>query len=217
MSPESQKNNTVLILIAIIGVVGTITASIIAAVSNYNVEKLRQETELTQVALASIPSQSEGDQTSITGVSILVPSATLSQNIETMNYGMRMGMVVTVLSKQGLDSNNAIITTVHTRENAIAFCRDYASSAQEQCIEDELAQQLNSQISANCETGTFTNFHGEVYEFQGLNNDGDASDAKYVIFNVASGEIADGSFASGYFVNLDIFRTLCPGRFPNDY
>src|SRR5690349_16633775 len=142
MSPTSQKNNTVPILIAIIGVVGTIAASIIAAVSNYNVEKLRQETELTRVALPSIPSQSGENQTSITSVSALTPSATFLPNIETMYYGTRAGMVVTVLSKQGLDSNNAIITTAHTRENAIAFCRDYASSAQEQCIEDELAEPL---------------------------------------------------------------------------
>jgi hypothetical protein len=217
MSPESQKNNTAIILIAIIGVFGTIAAALITAVSNYNVEKLRQETELTRAALAPLPPQSEENQTSITGISVLTPYATLFPNVETMYYGTRMGMVVTVLSKQGIDSNNAIITTVHTRENAIAFCRDYASSAQEQCIVDELAQELKNQVSANCESGTFTNFRGGVYEFQGLNENGDAVDPKYVIFNVASGEVADGSFASGYFVNLDIFRALCPSRFSNDY
>jgi len=53
MSQESPKNNTVLIVIAIIGVLGTIIGAVITVIGNYNVEKLRQETELTRVALAS--------------------------------------------------------------------------------------------------------------------------------------------------------------------
>jgi hypothetical protein len=147
----------------------------------------------------------------------LYPTDVTSRHPETIQYGTRMGMVVAVVSKKGLDTDNAIITTKHTRENAIAFCRDYAFSAREQCIEDELSTKLNSQISANCETGTFTNFYGEVREFRGLSSNGDASATKYIIADPASGEIADGSFASGYHVNLDIFRALCPGRFPSDY
>jgi hypothetical protein len=53
MTQESQKSNTVLIIIAIIGVVGTIVAATIGAIGNYNTEKLRQEAELTRIALAS--------------------------------------------------------------------------------------------------------------------------------------------------------------------
>jgi hypothetical protein len=52
MSQESPKNNTTLIVIAIIGVLGTIIGAIITVIGNYNVEKLHQETELTRVALA---------------------------------------------------------------------------------------------------------------------------------------------------------------------
>ncbi|MCI5143091.1 MAG: hypothetical protein D3909_15455 [Candidatus Electrothrix sp. ATG1] len=135
---------------------------------------------------------------------------------EIIQYGTRMGMVVSVRSKQGLNSENAIIRTEHTRENAIAFCRDYALNAREKCIEEELATKLNSEISANCISGTFTNFFGQVWEFRSV-NDSNGALTKYVIANPATGEIADGSFASGYHVNLDIFRVLCPGRFPSDY
>jgi hypothetical protein len=51
MTQEPQKNNTALIVIAIIGVVGTIVASAIGAIGNYNTEKMRQEVELTRIAL----------------------------------------------------------------------------------------------------------------------------------------------------------------------
>jgi hypothetical protein len=53
MTQEPHKNNIVLILIAIIGVVGTVIAATITVIGNYNVEKMRQETELTRIALLS--------------------------------------------------------------------------------------------------------------------------------------------------------------------
>jgi hypothetical protein len=53
MTQEPQKSNTFLIVIAIVGVVGTVVASAIGAIGNYNTEKLRQEAEFTRIALAS--------------------------------------------------------------------------------------------------------------------------------------------------------------------
>jgi hypothetical protein len=57
---RSYKNNTVLI-VAIIGVIGTIVATTIGVignyVGNYNIEKLRQESELTRIALVAIATQ----------------------------------------------------------------------------------------------------------------------------------------------------------------
>jgi hypothetical protein len=46
--------------------------------------------------------------------------------------------------------------------------------------------------------------------------EGDASFAKYAIKNVATGEFADGSSASGYPVNMELFRALCPSKAPHD-
>jgi ABC-type lipoprotein release transport system permease subunit len=54
MTQESPKSNIVLIIIAIIGVVGTITASVIGGISNYNIERLRQQSELTNCSFAKI-------------------------------------------------------------------------------------------------------------------------------------------------------------------
>jgi hypothetical protein len=55
MTQESHKTNSVLILIAIIGVISTAIGATITVVGNYNVEKLRQEAELTRIALVSNP------------------------------------------------------------------------------------------------------------------------------------------------------------------
>ena len=62
MTQEPHKSNIVLIIIAIIGVVGTIIGATITVIGNYNVEKLRQETELTRIALVSIATQGGATQ-----------------------------------------------------------------------------------------------------------------------------------------------------------
>jgi hypothetical protein len=62
MTQEPQKSNAVLILIAIIGVVGTIVATAIGVIGNYNIEKLRQDAELTRIALVSIATQGGATQ-----------------------------------------------------------------------------------------------------------------------------------------------------------
>ena len=65
MTQEPQKSNVVLIVIAIIGVVGTIVATTIGVIGNYNIEKLRQDTELTRIALVSIATQGGATQASL--------------------------------------------------------------------------------------------------------------------------------------------------------
>jgi len=133
---------------------------------------------------------------------------------ETIYYGSRVGMRVNVLSKQGIDSENAIIKTKHTLENAIEFCREYEHSAQKKCIDEEFSIKINDYISANCQEGNFTDFFGNVYEFQGFkdNHNDPVPLAEYAIYDYKSNEILDGTSASGYPVNLEIFKALCPSR-----
>ncbi|MBV5347876.1 hypothetical protein JZU46_06655 [bacterium] len=69
MTQEPKKDNTILIVVAIIGLVGTIIAATIGAVTTYNVEKMRQEAELTRIALVS----NSQTNTSIPPKSISVP------------------------------------------------------------------------------------------------------------------------------------------------
>lgn len=131
-------------------------------------------------------------------------------------YGSRAGMQVSVVSMSGLDTARAVIRTKHTREDATAFCREYVGKVTAACVKQTLEEtQLNDEITADCSRGTFVNFRGYRYRFEGRNRDPEST-AKYRIVSVASGEVADGSSASGYDVALDIFKALCPNRAPQD-
>ena len=133
----------------------------------------------------------------------------------TLYYGSRAGMEVTVVEVEGLNSSHAVIRTKHTRENAIAFCRDYVQNVTEACIRETLTIPLNDAVVGNCVSGEFVDFHGGHYRFLGPNRQaGQFQMAKFAIMNLATREIADGSSASGYPVNLALFGALCPARGP---
>ena len=62
MNQEPQKNNAA-IIVTIITVIGAIIAASINAMGNYKVEKIRQEAELTRIALLSSTTQGGVTQT----------------------------------------------------------------------------------------------------------------------------------------------------------
>lgn len=134
---------------------------------------------------------------------------------EKIFYGSRAGMQVTVVSSSGLDTQNAVIKTAHTREDATAYCRDYVGEVTEDCIKKEMARKLADSISANCPRGIFTNFWGGKVQFKGKNPEKDAP-VNYILVDMKTGEVADGSGASDYDVNMQIFKALCPKRAPAD-
>jgi hypothetical protein len=126
-------------------------------------------------------------------------------------------MTVTVVSMEGLDTADAVIRTKHTREDAIGFCRGYVQKVTPSCIREELAVPLNDVISANCLKGEFTDFSGNRYPYEGKGkNLTDDMMAKYAIRDLSTGEVADGSSASGYPTNMGIFKALCPRTAPID-
>jgi hypothetical protein len=126
-------------------------------------------------------------------------------------YGSRAGMTVSVLSVTGLDTSHAVIRTKHAREDAVAFCRDYVQKVSDECINRELAVPMNDFVEANCSTGEFVDFFGSHHRFEGsLKKQAELQMAEYVIRDMATGKIADGSSASGYPVNIGIFHALCP-------
>lgn len=132
-------------------------------------------------------------------------------------YGSRAGMTVTIKSMSGLDTSQAVIQVEHTRDDAIGFCRDYAQEdpVTDKCIENELASRLSDAIYADCPRGVFTDFFGDKYQFRGRNPKSGDFGPKYLLMDLRTNEIADGSSASGYEVNLDIFRALCPRTAPS--
>src|ERR1700734_3240840 len=70
-------------------------------------------------------------------------------------YGSRAGMTVSVISMQGLNTRQAVIHTQHTREDAVAFCRDYEQNLTDECVNRELATPMNDYVAGNCSTGVF--------------------------------------------------------------
>jgi hypothetical protein len=133
-------------------------------------------------------------------------------------YGSRAGMTVTVRSMSDLNTSHARITTEHQREDAIGFCRDYVQEnpVTEGCIQEELAVPLNDAVYADCTKGIFTDFAGDKFQFRGKNPRAGDAGPKYLLLDLGSHEIADGSSASGYETNLNIFRALCPRTAPMD-
>lgn len=148
-------------------------------------------------------------------VAVLLATTSMAA-AETIYYGSRAGMVVTVVRKTNLNSTHAKIVTRHTRENAIQFCREYVQKVTEKCIKDNLAEgkDLMTEISANCGTGKFTTLYGQGYRFKGPNPDYDPTgfNTEYLVYRVGDKEPLDGSMASGYPVALEQFKALCPKR-----
>lgn len=149
----------------------------------------------------------------ITTIGLLFAMGAAAQ-AETLYYGSRAGMEVTVVRKSNIGTTHAKIVTKHTKENATAYCREYVQKVIPKCIADELEVKLQKEISANCKTGRFTTLYGQGYEFKGANPDYDptATSTEYLLVEVGGNEPLDGSSASGYDVALDQFKALCPNR-----
>ena len=73
-----HKNNTVLI-VAIIGLVGTVITAIITVMGNYNIAKMNREIELTRIAL--IPSSAQNETTQVASTEIIAVTPTLDNLI----------------------------------------------------------------------------------------------------------------------------------------
>ena len=111
-------------------------------------------------------------------------------------FGSRVGMTVSVISVQGLNTSNAVIHTKHTRHDAIAFCRDYEQNLTNDCVNRELETPMNDYIAANCSTGVFIDFFGNRYHFEGQRRRPTSDLSKYTIRDLSTGEIEDGTSAA---------------------
>ncbi|MCB1410653.1 MAG: hypothetical protein H6899_04360 [Rhodobacter sp.] len=151
----------------------------------------------------------------LAGWLVLLPMAAAAQ--DTVPYGSRAGMQVSVVARSGIDTADAVVRVVHTRADARSYCAHYVLDPSDRCVEDtmaDLAGQLRDRIDGNCETGVFTDLWGTRMQFLGrmaqpteLGADWDLR----VIEDTDAGPL-DGSMASGYGVALDQFRALCPAR-----
>jgi hypothetical protein len=151
--------------------------------------------------------------------SLLALAAGLSTAQLKLPYGSRAGMTTTVLAKEGLDTEHAVIMVKHTREDAEGYCISYVDDPTPECVSRTLAEvKLADRVTANCKSGEFTSLDGDRYRFEGLakHTDGHRTRAKHIVRELSNDEIADGSLASGYLMNMAVFRALCPSTAPTD-
>ena len=130
---------------------------------------------------------------------------------ETIYYGNKVGMELTIVKKTGIGSTHASILAKHDRQKARIYCREYGHDFSQACIDAEMKAPLHFEITANCKTGTFTNFYGANMLFQGRNKGTDVT-TDYLITDTDEKVVLDGSGASSYDVTLDQFKALCPNR-----
>lgn len=141
------------------------------------------------------------------------PTTQPSNNLGKIAFGSRAGSEATIVSKSGINTEEAKIEVVITREDAVAACTEYNQDTSEECVISVMTRPLERFITANCKTGVFMNFNGDWHQFIGRHNllYGDTT-GEYDIFNLDTKAIADGSSASGYYVNLGIFEAMCAQR-----
>jgi hypothetical protein len=127
-------------------------------------------------------------------------------------YGSRVGMAATVVDEIGLDTGLSEIKITHTRENALAFCRDYVLDPSEKCIEQTMADvKFSDRIYGNCQTGEFVDMWDSRFRFEGKNYDPNIM-ADFRIRSLKDDQILDGSSASGYGTAIGVLKALCPKR-----
>ncbi len=120
-----------------------------------------------------------------------------------------------IVSRQGLDSANAQITTKSSKDGAITFCREYSRDYSIECIDEQTRGSSLHTVQGNCREKTFTGFRGDRYSFLGKTPENtDDIMAEFSIRDFAMGKILDGSSASGYDIRLGIYQPLCPSTAP---
>lgn len=131
-------------------------------------------------------------------------------------YGTRTGMDVTVRDMDGIDTDRAVIKIEHTRDNAREYCTEYAQDRSEACIDKALRDvKVSDTLKGNCRTGRFTTLNGRTIAFAGpnLDHDADPNSPEYLLFGQDSRLPLSMTTGSGYFVDLEQFKALCPAKF----
>jgi hypothetical protein len=146
----------------------------------------------------------------------LGPSPPAPDSSDAIYWGSRVGMYDNIGVRKGIDTSNAVIKTAPSREGVIQFCRECESDYSNKCIEKGLGDDVAKTITANCLSNTFYDFYSRKFAFLGKNRDtnGDVT-ADYLIKDLKSGQLLDGTSASGYDVAFGIFKALCPLKVPH--
>lgn len=126
-------------------------------------------------------------------------------------YGSRAGMHLTTVSKSGIGTANAVIVVKHTPKDAKAFCVEYSQDYSMACVKRTMAEvKVADRVTADCKKRTWTDVNRRSYRLEGKQKPSDMA-ADFAVREIATGDILDGSMASGYPIALSVFQQLCPG------
>ncbi len=114
MTQETQKNNSAVIIVAIIGIIGTIIATTIGVIGNYNVEKLRQDAELTRIALISTNAQAGSTQASFTNMPFSATSTPMIALANTAISPTNIPPIIVSTSTTSLQTDTPFIVSTST-------------------------------------------------------------------------------------------------------
>jgi hypothetical protein len=103
-----------------------------------------------------------------------------------LSWGSRIAKEVTVQSMSGMDTEHAVTRNKLAQDDAIAYCREHEGGANKNCIANKLSEPISDEITADCETGEFSDFFGGRYKFLGKNRDLERM-AQYLLKDLASG------------------------------
>lgn len=142
---------------------------------------------------------------------LLIFSQPARADDEEIYYGSRAGMSATVVSKSGVGTANAVINVKHLPKNAKAYCVGYEQDNSMACVRRTMVDvKIPDKVFGNCKKKTWSDLSGRSYKFLGRHKAGDFA-PDYALRDTGSGDILDGSSASGYGEALSVFQALCPG------
>lgn len=142
-----------------------------------------------------------------------------AEDLGKLYYGKKAGMTVTVVSKEGIGTANAVIRIKHTENDAKAVCVDYSRDYSARCVRRVMATtKVADRVTGNCVERTWTDTHGDRYSFHGSAKQAPEmieqmhlSESDYLIRRAGDDNFLANYGVTFYAEALDIFQTLCPG------
>lgn len=125
-----------------------------------------------------------------------------------ISYGSRIGMNAALVQLSDVDTDHARLVAEIMPVNAYEFCAFYHGKFEAECINKELKVEIAEASIADCTTGEFTNIWGDRRRFVGLSAAETSTD--FALIDLETGGNVDGSMASGYHTDVEMFATFCP-------
>nr|WP_255647514.1 hypothetical protein [Ensifer sp. IC4062] len=142
---------------------------------------------------------------------ILAGRSAAAEDLGKLFYGTRAGQSLTIVSKEGIGTANAVIRLKHTAQDAKSFCVGYLLDHSMRCVRQVLAEKkFADRVTGDCVKRTWTDMYGDNYSFHGsakqqpeLIKQGYFSESDYLIRR--NGEERFFPF------DTEVFQALCPG------